>query len=342
MDRRQKRLTRLAVLLAAGLVPAASGCTGPGNKRSLNVAYAAIGDPNGWFVSFTDQMSAEAGARGHTFFRRIPKFDNDDMLHQQNQVEDVRALMAIKPDVLVLAPVAVNRAMAAVEVANQAGVPVILVNRDAEDPVPAGGSDKYFTTIHSDFKAFGREVCGKQLRKIFGDRPVRLLQLKGTEGGSNTIGMNDGCKEAMRADGKMTLACEDNGNYDEDQSYAAAKRQIVAGCDFNAVFGHGDTEGLGAVKALIEASRTNPKYTPGTDPAKGEIIVTSCDASVKALATVKARTQYGVMTTSPYYAAQVFDAIEKHFAGASVPTFIPVVDFFIDVNNIAQYEAFGF
>jgi ABC-type sugar transport system substrate-binding protein len=344
MERRQNNGRRGAGATAgllAGMLTLGIACSGSDAKRSLSVAYSGIGDPNSWFVSFSDQMSAEAGRRGHAFFSRIAKFDNDDQKHEESQIQDVNTLIALKPDALVLGPVAVNRALLAVQIANNAGVPVIIVNRDAEDPVPAV-SDKYFATVHSDFYAFGKEVCGKQLRKLFGNAPVKLLHLKGTEGGSNTIGMNNGCKDAIRADGHMEIACEDHGNYDEAQAYEATKRQIAAGCEFNAVFGHGDTEGLGAVRALLEAAAVDPRYKPGTDPTKGEIIVTACDASKPALANVKAGLEFGVMTTSPYYASQVFEAIEKHFAGEDVSPFIPVIDFFIDANNIPQYEAFGF
>lgn len=341
MHREQNQRLFWAISLVAGVLGGGPGCKTSDARTSLRVAYAGIGDPNSWFISFSDQMSAEAGRRGHAFFARIAKFDNDDQKHQESQIQDVRDLIGLDPDVLVLGPVAVNRALLAVDVANRAGVPVIVVNRDAEDPVPAL-SDKYFATIHSDFYAFGKEVCGKQLRRIFGNAPVRLLHLKGTEGGSNTIGMNNGCKDAIRADGHMQIACEDHGNYDQKQAYEATRRQIAAGCDFNAVFGHGDTEGLGAVQALLEAAATNPKYRPGTDPTKGEIIVTACDASKPVLANIKAHLQYGAMTTSPYYAAQVFDAIEKHQAGQKVDAFIPVIDFFIDVDSVSRYEAFGF
>jgi ABC-type sugar transport system substrate-binding protein len=345
MDCRQKRRRGWVAVLVLALLPAGIGCAKSENGRPLGVAYSGIGDPNSWFESFSIQMAAEAGARNHAFYRKIAKFDMDDQKHQESQVQDVRDLIeTTRPDVLVLAPVAVNRAMQAVQVANDARVPVIIVNRDAEDPPPLNFvSDRYFTTIHSDFYNFGKEVCGKQLRKVFGpDRDIKILQLKGTEGGSNTIGMDKGCRDAARADGHMMVTCEDNGNYDFAQSYAAAKRQIASGCVFNAVFGHGDTEGVGAVMALSEAAITNPKYKPGTDPGRGEVIVTSCDASKMALEKVKARLLYGVMTTSPYYASQVFDAIEKHFAREPVDAFIPVTDFFIDVGNIAQYEAFGF
>jgi ABC-type sugar transport system substrate-binding protein len=341
MDRQQQtRGTRrgwvLAVAVAVGL-----GCGGEKDKRTLRVAYSGIGDPNSWFLSFSDQMAAEAARRGHAFFAREAKFDNDDQLHEESQIQDVRDLMALQPDALALGPVAVNRAMQAVQIANDAHVPVIIVNRDAEDPTP-GVSDKYFATIHSDFYAFGKEVCGKQLRRVFGNAPIRLLHLKGTEGGSNTIGMNNGCKDAILADGHIKIACEDHGNYDAAQAYEATKRQIALGCDFNAVFGHGDTEGVGAVQALLEAAAGNPRYRPGTDPAKGDVVVMACDASVPALANVGKHLEYGVMTTSPYYADQVFDAIERHLAGQSVPPFMPVIDFFIDVNNIDQYRQFGF
>jgi ABC-type sugar transport system substrate-binding protein len=340
MDGQEHRGVGWAACLAVCMAAIGLACNPVESRPTLKVAYSGIGDPNSWFISFSDQMSAQAGARGHVFFDRIAKFDNDDQKHQESQIQDVRDLIGLRPDVLVLGPVAVNRAMRAVQIANDAGVPVIIVNRDAEDPVPAV-SDRYFTTIHSDFYAFGKEVCGKQLRRIFGDVDVKLLHLKGTEGGSNTIGMKKGCEDAIKADGHMEITCEDNGNYDQVQSYQAAKRQIALGCEFNAVFGHGDTEGLGAVQALMEAAVTNPKYQPGTDPTK-HVIVTACDASKAALMNVKAGLQYGAMTTSPYYASQVFDAIEKHFAGQVVPPFIPVIDFFIDVGNIDRYLDFGF
>jgi ABC-type sugar transport system substrate-binding protein len=338
MDRRYERRRR-AVWLAAALL-LGTGCQPGPARTSLKVAYAGVGDDVSWFDSFADALGLEARRRGHDLLKRLPAFSNDDAVHQENQNAKVRELMALDPDVLVLGPVAVNRAMEAVRIANQAGVPVMIVNRDAESPRPPS-SDKYFATIHSDFFNFGREVCGKQLRRIFGNATVKLLQLKGTEGGSNTIDMNNGCREAIRADGHMMIACEDNGNYNPDEALAAARRQIASGCDFNAVFGHGDTEGLGAVQALMEAAATNPKYMPGTDPTRN-VIVTSCDASRMALAAVKSRLLYGAMTTSPYYAGQVFDAIEAHFRGEEVPPFIAVNDFFIDIDNIAQYEAFGY
>ena len=193
-----------ATSMAAAVLLAATGCSGSGDRRQLTVAYSAIGDDNTWFTSFSYAMAAEAGRRGHTYQTHRAVFNSDDQKHQQSQVDGVRELMNVRPDVLVLAPVAVNRAMQAVKVANDAGVPVIIVNRDAESPVPPS-SDKYFATIHSDFKNFGKEVCGKQLRKIFGNATVKLLHLKGTAGGSNTIDMADGCEDAMQADGHMEI-----------------------------------------------------------------------------------------------------------------------------------------
>ena len=271
MDCGQTRRGVWVALLAVALLPAAIACSKSGGGRKLTVAYSGIGDPNSWFESFSIQMAAEAGARGHVFHRKIATYDNNDEKHQESQIQDVTDLISMTgPDVLVLAPVAVNRARDAVQVANEKGVPVIIVNRDAEEPPPPGYvSNRYFSTIHSDFKAFGKEVCGKHLRRIFGrDRQIRILHLKGTLGGSNTIGMAEGCEDAAQADGNITFPCWDVGNYDLPQSIAAAKRQITAGCDFNAVFGHGDTEGVGAVMALMEAAVTNPKYKPGTDPAR--------------------------------------------------------------------------
>ena len=95
--------------------------------------------------------------------------------------------------------------------------------------------------------------------------------------------------------------------------------------------------------ALMEAAVTNPKYKPGTDPAKGEIIVTSCDASKMALREGEGAPAVRGHDDQPLLR---LPGVRRHRGALRRPAacnaFIPVTDFFIDVSNIAQYEAFGF
>ena len=61
-----------------------------------------------------------------------------------------------------------------------------------------------------------------------------------------------------------------------------------------------------------------------------------------AIKAVKAGELYASITVSPYYANQVFDAIEAFKAGKPLPPYIRVDDFVIDSSNVDKNASFGF
>lgn len=295
--------------------------------KSVSVAYSSVGDANPWFNAFSKDLEKEAKKRGHKY----------RVTHAQSKVEkqlaDVEDMMVLKPDILILGPVDVVGSAAALPIAKKAGIPVLVVNRDIKGEV---GKD-YITRIHSDFKFIGASECDIIYSAFGPDKEIKVVELHGTPGGGNTIDMSKGFRERMKKYPNMKIVSSQLGDYNIATAMKSMENIIQSGIEFNAVFGHFDTEALGAIQALKSAGREI-----GSDPSKGEIVVVGNGGIVDALKAIKAGDYYGLITVSPYYASQVFDAIEAYFAGKSQPEYIRVDDFVIDKSNVDENMWFGF
>ena len=62
------------------------------------VAYSSVGDPNPWFLAFSDELEKEAKKRGYQF--RV----THAQAKLEKQISDVEDIVAQKPDFLILGP----------------------------------------------------------------------------------------------------------------------------------------------------------------------------------------------------------------------------------------------
>jgi len=295
--------------------------------KALAVAYSSVGDPNPWFTTFAGEMEKEAKKRGYKF----------TVVHAQAKIEkqlaDVEDLVAQKPDILILGPIDVKGSAACLNVAKEAGVPVIVVNRDI-----AGSPGKdYVTRLYSDFEWVGAKQAETIAKALGPDQPIKVVELHGTPGGGNTIGLSKGFREQMKKHQNMEIVASQLGDYNRATALKSMENviQSMSG-KFNAVFGHSDEEGIAAIQALKAAGK---KVGDGKD---GSIVVVSNAGFKDAIKAVEAGELYATVTVSPYYAAQVFDAAEQFKRGEKLPDYIRVEDFVIDKSNVTQHTAFGF
>jgi galactofuranose transport system substrate-binding protein len=294
---------------------------------TASVAYSSVGDPNPWFVTFAGEMEKEAKKRGYAF----------TVVHAQAKIEkqiaDVEDLVARKPDVLILGPIDVKASAPCLGVAKKAGVPVIVVNRDiAGDP----GKD-YVTRVYSDFEWVGAKQAETIAKALGADKPIRVVELHGTAGGGNTIGLAKGFREEMKKHPNMEIVTSQPGNYDRATALESMKGVVQnMGGKFDAVFGHSDVEGVAAIESLKAKG-----YRVG-DGRDHSVVVVSNGGLKNAIRAVKAGDLYATVTVSPYYANQVFDAFDAFRSGRKLPDYVRVQDFVIDSSNVTQHESFGF
>jgi ABC-type sugar transport system substrate-binding protein len=312
---------------AGGASATGSGAAEKPKSGVPTVAYSSVGDPNPWFTTFAGEMEKEAKKRGYKF----------TVVHAQAKIEkqlaDVEDLVAQKPDVLILGPIDVKGSAACLGVAKEAKVPVIVVNRDI-----AGTAGKdYVTRLHSDFEWVGAKQAETIASAFPADKPIKVVELHGTPGGGNTIGLSKGFRDEMKKHPNMEIVASQLGDYTRATALKSMENivQSMKG-KFNAVFGHSDEEGIAAIQALKAAG---VKTGDGKD---GSIVVVSNGGIKDAIKAVKAGELFATVTVSPYYANQVFDAVEGFRAGKQLPPYIRVDDFAIDKSNVDKNESFGF
>ncbi len=314
--------TLFASLGVLGVLMRSLGDDGP------EVAYSSVGDANGWFSAFAGELEAEAKIRGYKL----------RVAHAQGKVDrqiaDVEDLVAEKPDFLILGPITPDGSAEALRIAKKAGVPVIVVNRDIEG---VAGKD-FITKIYSDF-----DWIGERMAELIHDafpadaKQIRVVELHGTQGAANTMGMSRGFRKKMKEYPNMEIVVSQLGDFNKDTAMKAMEKILQSGVEFDAVVGHFDADALGAIRALQAAERKL-----GSNPANGEIVVVGNGGTKDGLKAIKAGTYHKIVSVTPYYADQVFDAIEAYQKGEKLPDYIRVEDVIIDKDNVDEHMPTAF
>ena len=120
---------------------------------------------------------------------------NNARQKQENQLKAIRSFISQRVDYIIFSPVVETGWETVLQEAKQAGIPVILMDRnvDVED------QSLYVTCVGSDFVEEGGKA-GRWLEKELGRRgkagqSINIVILKGTEGSSSQIGRSAGFAE---------------------------------------------------------------------------------------------------------------------------------------------------
>lgn len=321
--------TGILSLVAIAAVGAGISCNRDTSApKGKSVEYSSVGDSNEWFVAFAHELEKEARKRGYQLRVRHAQARID------KQISDVEDIVTGKPDYLILGPIDTKGSAGALQIAKNGGVPVIVVNRD----IVGKHVEDYVTKIYSDFNWIGEKMAEEIHDAFPADwKEIRVVELHGTAGGGNTIGMQEGFRKKMAGYDNMEIVASQPGNFRTDVAQAAMENIITSGKEFDAVVCHFDTEAMGAILALKAAKRKM-----GSDPSAGEIIIVGNGGTKDGLKAVKAGEYHTIVSVTPYYADQVFDAIEAHAAGKTLEPYIRVDDIVIDKDNVDEHMDSGF
>ena len=133
---------------------------GKGDKVVLG--FAQIGSESDWRVASTASIKAEAAKRG------IDLRFSDAQQKQENQIKALRSFLAQGVDVIAFSPVIETGWEPVLREIKQAGIPVVLVDRNAEVSDPS----LYKTFIGSDFVEEGRRAAKWFAENMTGDVKV--------------------------------------------------------------------------------------------------------------------------------------------------------------------------
>lgn len=208
------------------------------NKVTVGLSISTLNNP--FFVDLRDGAQEKADELGY----KLIVFDaNDESSKQLSQVED---LISRKVDLIIINPTDSSTVGAAIELANEAGIPVITVDRSA-------ASGEVVTHIASDNVAGGK-MAGEYLLSVVGEN-AKVVELEGIPGASATIDRGTGFHQAV--DGKLNVVAKQTANFNRDQGLSVMENILQANKDIKGIFAHNDEMALGAIAALEAANITD-------------------------------------------------------------------------------------
>lgn len=297
------KLSLLFLLALALFVPAVSA-QDEASGEGLTIGFSQIGSESAWRTAFTEAVQAEAEARG------INLLFSDAQQSQENQIAAMRAWLAQGDvDAIILAPVIESGWDDVLQEAADAGVPVVIVDRNVDsDP------SLYVTRVSSDFVHEGRLAAAWLAQATSGN--CNIVELYGTVGSAAAEDRHTGFTDVIDLFSNMEIIVSETGNFVRTEGKAVMESILSSEDPANicAVFAHNDDMAIGAIEAIKEA---------GLDPAE-DILIVSVDAIPDIFDAMDAGDTNATVELSPFMGGPAFDAVVAHLNGEELPDWIPV------------------
>lgn len=196
---------------------------------------------------------------------------------QSNQITAIRTFIQQEVDYIVVAPVTETGWETVLQEARDAGIPVIIVDRQ----VDVTDDSLYTCWVGSDFRLEGEKAVAwlKSYTEAKGIDPseLHIVNIQGTIGATAQIGRTEALEEGARAN-QWDLVAEESGEYTQTKGREVMEQMLKDYDNINVVYCENDNEAIGAIEAIEAAGRTC-----GSDILNGDIMVISFDG-VKTLA----------------------------------------------------------
>lgn len=284
-----------------------------GGGETIVVGFAQQSNSVSYRIEQTESIKTEGADRG---YQVIVTDAQDDTAKQVSDVED---LVSQGVDYLVLSPREFDGLTVGLLAAKEAGIPVILVDREAEG-VP--GED-FVTYIGSDYIWEG-EQAGQWLVDNTGGE-ARVVELTGTPGASSARDRSTGFHNIVDKAPGLEIIASQTAQFSRAEAQQVMDNLLAANRDsIDAVYAHNDEMALGAALAIKAAG-----LVPGED-----IKIIGIDGQKDAFEAVQQGTMSATVFSSPYYGPAVFDVIDALVAGDEVEPTIVLDGYIVDSTNV--------
>lgn len=298
-------------------VPADTVTAPPVQKtyQDLIIGYAQIGAESEWRTANTISIKETAEELGVEL-----KF-SDAQQKQENQITALRSFIVQKVDVIGISPVVETGWKTIFLEAQEAGIPIILVDRWADVP-----AEMYVTYLGSDFLEEGRNAA-RTLANIV-DGKANIVELVGTVDSAPANDRASGFREILQAYPGMKIIASASGDFTR-----ARGKEVMAsflkqyGSTITAVFSHNDDMALGAIQAIEEAG-----LRPGKD-----IKIVSVDATRGAFEAMLDGTLNATIECNPLLGPQFFELALKVVNGENVPKRVPSKEGIFTIEDAAEF-----
>jgi galactofuranose transport system substrate-binding protein len=282
---------------------------------SATFGFAQTENNNPWRIAQTESMRNAAEENG------VEIVITDAQSNTPKQVSDIQDMIAQGVDVLFIPPREEQGLEPALQSAREAGVPVFLVDREANAEI----CEDYISFMGSNFVEQGERAAEWLVEATKGK--AKVAELQGTVGASVTADRGEGFKSVIDENSGMEIVASQSGNFNRAEGQNVMEQILGGNPDLDAVYAHNDEMAIGAIQALKDAGRK-----PGED-----VTVVSVDGTRDALQAIIDGDLGATVETNPRFGPLAFDTAERFLSGEQIPTKITVQDRLFDKSNAAQF-----
>ncbi len=295
------RFKPLLMLLLCALLLTGCGQEVPPEPKRTVVGFSQLGAESDWRVANTaSMMQALSEEQGFELL-----YDNARQ-KKENQLLAVRNFIVQDVDIIVIAPAEETGWDAVLQEAKDAGIPVIIVDRE----VAVEDKELYLTAIGSDFLTEGKRAV-QWMERRFPNQPLRILHLQGSFGATSQLMRSKAIEDAVAANEDWQFAAQLAGDYTESKAYEEVGAFLAEGGEFDVIYSENDNMTFGALRALDEAGIT---YGEG-----GAVAVISFDAVRRALTACMEGKINLCVECNPLHGPRVAELIQQYLSGQSIP-----------------------
>lgn len=267
----------------------------------ITVGFAQVGHESDWRTASTNSVQSALSEENGIDLQFVD-CDNDSAA----QLEAVRNFISQDVDYIVIDPIVSTGWDTVLTEAEDAGIPVIVIDRTIDD------SDKYVSWVGSEFTNEGLAAGAwlKAYAEAKGIDELNILEITGTTGSSAEIGRTTGFHKYVEDNG-WNLIDSQTGDFTQEggQSVMESYCKSYDG-QFNVVICQNDNEAFGAIDAMKAAGVS---YGVG-----GDVILISFDACKAGLTDVLAGQINADFQCNPLQGPDCLNIIKTLEAGGEV------------------------
>jgi ribose transport system substrate-binding protein len=252
----QQALVTLAVVMLAAGCNRGGSATAGGAPR---VAFVMKTLNHPFFLDMQRGAQDAAGAAKVDLVVQAAEREID----VEKQVQIIENLLQTGIRALIVTPSGSREIATAIEKANRASVPVIVVDTRVDSKAAADNNLKLESFIGSD-NFEGGKIAGEHLAKITGGK-ARVAVLEGIPGHETGDSRLRGFREALAAHPGMSIVASQPANWERDQGFTVFQNMLQAHPETDALFACSDLMALGALEAIAAAGKSGRIRVVGFD-----------------------------------------------------------------------------
>jgi inositol transport system substrate-binding protein len=290
--------------------PLAANAATP-EKGTLTIAWSSPNMSNQFQVTLRDCVKKYVEAAGGRFLEADARGD------APRQVSQVENFIAQKVDVILLSPTDTHACVPAVTAANEAGIPIMIVNASIDNV------DEAICYVGCNDISAGEMEMEYIAERLGGKGNIVVLQ--GPDGNSAAVNRTIGIANVLKKYPGIKLLAQQPANWDIELAMTTIENMLQT-MDIDAIVSENDEMALGAVKAIQGQS------------VEKNILIIGVDAIADGLKAVNDGTMIAtVLQDAEAIAAKTIEIAYKVAAGESVDKEYEIPYKIIDKENIAEY-----